>query len=530
MSDRGTPETTARADTGRRVPQLKPGLDPASFRLDPTTTKLIGMIDGETTVAEIAAAVGLDIEATLGRLDALASASLLTYAGQSIPPGPTGEARPRTTLTPGSPDQAWSAATRGDLTRTPAISVLEKAANSGFTGGIRFERQGVTIECHFAKGQPLGIVSTAERHDHGAMLRDADRISEEVFRAYESARSQGAPHAIAALMQAGLDDRKQLALNLTWRGSAILKEVAGWKDGAFAMAPGLPFPKGLEQLRLLLPRVRRVNWRETKLDDEQTAALEARRSKYLVVSPNLGQVVAGLRLGDKEARFVEHVAEKPIQLSQAFTISTLLRSVTKTLLYQLIEGGAFELHDVNPEGITPHELGELEVRLRLLEKDNHFNVLTAHPVSTEREIKRRYERRCQEFDPSLYPNAEPGHLRTLAAIRERLDRAYEVLSDREQRQQYRRRICGRDQLLTFVDLQVRKAEVALKMRGQCAEAIELATSALDIDVGSVAARLILVEALAGVGRTREAREQLRGVASVPPSLRKDYELLKRKLG
>jgi hypothetical protein len=81
-----------------------------------------------------------------------------------------------------------------------------------------------------------------------------------------------------------------------------------------------------------------------------------------------------------------------------------------------------------------------------------------------------------------------------------------------------------------VDLQVRKAEVALKMRGEHAQAIELATSALDIDSGSAAARLILVEALAGSGRTREARDQLRGVGTVPPSLRKDYEMLKRKLG
>jgi DnaJ-class molecular chaperone len=165
-----------------------------------------------------------------------------------------------------------------------------------------------------------------------------------------------------------------------------------------------------------------------------------------------------------------------------------------------------------------------------MQKDNHFNVIAAHPVSTEREIKHRYERRCAEFDPSLYPNADPQHLDTLAKIRARLTRAYEVLGDREQRQHYRRQICSDDQLMTFVDLQVRKAEVALRMREQFEEAIDLAASALDIDAGSVAARLLLAGALAGAGRTREAREQLRAIGAVPPSLRHDYEELRRKLG
>ncbi|MBW2276831.1 MAG: tetratricopeptide repeat protein [Deltaproteobacteria bacterium] len=523
---------------------MKQGVDPTAFRLDPTTTRLISLIDGRNTVAEIAGAVGVDLETTLGRLDALASASLLTYVGDSVAP-PAGAPRstvtsasvvgegpeqPRTTLTPGAPDKAWSAATRGNLSSKPAISVLENVSSTGFTGAIRFERKRVKIECYFTKGQPLGIDSTDPRHDRGTMLRDAGRISDDVFCSYQTALSSGAAHPIAALMQAGLSDRKQLAIHLTWRGSAILKEAATWKDGSYAMAPGMPFPKGLEQLRLLLPRVRRVNWREARLDDEQTKELESKRPKYLVASPNMAQVIAGLRLTDKEAKYVEHVSAKPMQLHQAFAISTLLRSVTKTLLFQLIHSGAFELHDVSPEGITPHELSELETRFRLMEKDNHFNVITAHPVSTEREIKRRYERRLTEFDPSLYPKAEQRHLATLAKIRERLDQAYEVLADKPQRQSYRRQICGSDQLMTFVDLQLRKAEVALKMRLQYDEAIELAVSALDIDGGSAAARLLLAGALAGAGRTREAREQLRGIASVPTTLMKDYETLKRKLG
>jgi len=532
MDDGGTSSPGAPPDQGLRIPQLRSGIDPAAFRLDPATTRLIALIDGQRTVAAIAAGTDLALEDVLGRLDALERATLVSYANDA-PERPETErphARGRAAKAPAEAEKAWAAASRGDLKATPALAVLEKAASSSFTGALRFEREGDRIEIHFVKGQPLGITATAERHDHGAMLLEAGRISQDIFSAYRAARGQGAPHAVAALMQAGLTDRRQLALDLTWRGSAILKEAAGWRDGAFALAPGLPFPKGLEQLRLLLPRVRRVNWREARLDDEQVAVLEANRAKYLVPSPNLQQVIAGLRLGAKEAQYVEHVYEKPIQLSQAFTISTLLRSVTKSLLYQLINGGAFELHDINPEGIRPHELGGLEAKLRQLEKDNHFNVLTAHPVSTEREIRQRYERRLAEFDPSLYPGAEPHHLDTLAQIRARLDLAYRVLSDRGQRQQHRRQICSADQLMTFVDLQVRKAEVALKMRGQFAEAIELAVSALDIDAGSASARLLLVEALAGAGRIREAREQLRGIAAVPTALRGELEALRRKIG
>lgn len=541
MGDGGRARPASDTAEGRRVPALRRGVDPASFRLDPISTKLLQLVDGRSTIAEVAVAAGLDLSTAIDRLRALVAAELITLTGDSLAPAagpaperaatPGGEpAERRDEVRPDAEGQAWARATGGDLASKPAVTVLEEAAGSSFTGGIRFERAGVRIECHFVKGQPLGVVSTDAQHDHGAMLLAADRITEDVLRAYHSALSQGAPHPVAALIKAGLADRKQLALHLTWRGSAILKEVAGWREGTCATASGLPFPKGLEQLRLLLPRTRRINWREARLDAEQTAVLESNRAKYLVASPTLSQTVAGLRLDAKEGRFVEHVAEQPIQLSQAFTISILLRSVTKNLLFHLIHAGAFELHDTSPEGITPYDLDELEPLLRMMDKDNHFNVLTVHPVSTEREIGERHEKRLAEYDPSLYPGATPEQLEILGRIRDRIDRAYRVLADREQRQEYRRRICGRDQLMTFVDLQLRKAEVALKMRGQAAEAVELAASALDINPSSVASRLLLAEALAATGRTREARQHLQGLGAVPAELKRDYEALRRRLG
>jgi tetratricopeptide (TPR) repeat protein len=524
------------------TPDRMPGRDARGLRLDAVSATLFEVADGRQTVAQLAAAAGLEPGVVYERYRALAGAGLITPPPSIAPPSAAGAPEPsrerqvgeRAPKAPDAGDRAdevWARATVGDLARKPGIAVLEEAATSALTGAIRFEQRGDRVECHFHKGQPLGVVSSAERHEHGTMLCEADKITSEIRDVYRTALEQGAAHAVAALIQAGLTDRKQLAIHLTWRGSAILKELAGWREGSYAVAPGLPFPKGLEQLRLLLPRRRKAtSWRSTRLDEQQAAQLEAARSKYLVATPTAGQAVAGLGLDDKEQRFVEHLLSAPIQLSQAFATSTLLRVATKSLLYHLIQGGAFELHDVNPDGITPHALETLDSHLALLEKDNHFNVLTAHPVSTEREIEQRYQQRLAEYDPALYPGASEPQLSTLAAIRARFTRAWDVLGDREQRQEYRRQICGRDQLMTFIDLQLRKAEVALKMRGQGEEAVELAASALDIDPANVAARVLLAAALAYVGRVREARDQLRGVTAVPAKLQRDYEELRRKLG
>jgi tetratricopeptide (TPR) repeat protein len=533
MSKGGESRNGTGSGEAARIPRLRQGVDPAAFRLDPISTGLLTLLDGRASMGEIASASGLEPAVVIDRLKALVAAGLVALSGDSLPPAAARRADPAEPERPSTraAEQAWAKAVTGDLADKPAIAVLEEAAASAFGGAIRFERQGERIDCHFAKGQPLGVVSSADRHEHGVMLQAAGKITAEHLKAYREARSAGAAHAVAALIKAGVSDRKQLALHLTWRGSAILKELAGWRDGRYAIAAGLPYPEGLEQLRLLLPRQRKAtSWRSARLDEEQLAVLETNRAKYLVASASAGQLVSGLGLDDKELRYVKHILAEPIQLSQAFATSTLLRAVTKSLLYHLIRGGAFEMHDVNPAGITPHALQDLGPHLHKLEKDTHFNVLTAHPVSTVREIRQRHARRTAEYDPALYPEAGPEHLEILAAIRARLDRALEVLGDRQQRQEYRRQVCGRDQLLTFLDLQLRKAEVALKMRGQAEEAIELASSALDIEPASIAARLLLAEALAHTGRVREAREQLQGVGAIPADLRQDYESLRRRLG
>lgn len=71
--------------------------------------------------------------------------------------------------------------------------------------------------------------------------------------------------------------------------------------------------------------------------------------------------------------------------------------------------------------------------VRTLERVNHFDVLTAHPVSTPTEIEQRYRKRPAEFDPRAYPGAEPEHLEHLAAIRLRVELALSGKSNHKRR-------------------------------------------------------------------------------------------------
>ncbi|MFO8072967.1 MAG: DUF4388 domain-containing protein [Polyangia bacterium] len=522
-----------------RVPSIIPEIDLSRFSLDPVTEKLIAGVDGRSDIEKLARSTGVDLQTALQRFEQLGEASIVELEfGRDRNSGrrPGEVDRSRASLPVKSAERVeggWVGEITGELGETTARDLLERAAREKLSGVLRFAGDGGRIETHFEDGRPLAATSTFPRHEHGEMLRAAGKISEQTHRAYREALAAGAEHAPAALFRAGVKDRKQLARLLTWRGSAILKEVSEWSSGSYALVPGAPFPPKVARCSLILPARKKRGvergWRKAVIEKEDLQHLEANRARYLVPAESAAGIAARLGLKDKEKRLVDHLLEEPTQLARAEVISTLFRRQTRMLLLELIRRGAFELSDTNPKGDRPHELEDLGGLARRIERANHFDVLTAHPVSTPAEIEQRYRKRLDEFDPRAYPGAEPEHLEHLAAIRRRLDRAWEVLSDKSTRRACRRQLYDREQLINFTTLQLRKAQTAIRMRNDPLLGCELAASVLDIDSDNIDARLLLVEALIGMGRYADAERHLPGSASVPSRLRGDHDRLRRRL-
>ena len=424
----------------------------------------------------------------------------------------------------------WKGVKTGSLSDLPGMRLLNEAAKSRFTGAVRLERDDETVTIYFEKGTPTGVDSNAPRHEYATMLLDADKIDKRTADAYRAAMDRGSDNPISGLRQAGIEDKKTLALLIVWRGGTILGEICEWERGTYSQNPGTSVPPKIARCRMRALHKPKVNWRDINLDEKQMEYLKRNLSRYVLPSPFAAQVVSSLGLSDKEARYVEHVLGKPMQLKEAMTISTLFRSLTRKVLFQLLDRGALELHETNPDGSTPIPLEELEPYCRLLEQDNDFNVLSIHATSTQKEIEERYKDRLSQFEAARYSGARPEHLQTLEQIRQRLERAWEIMKDPGKRREYRNTIYGDQQLATFFDLQLQKADFSFRMRKNYNDAMMHADSALELNPQSGEARLILAGALTGLGRTLDARKQLAQIKFVQKHLSAELQELRLRLG
>jgi hypothetical protein len=501
------------------VPSLFPGVDLSRFTFDPETESLLAMMDGRMSIGDLADLAGVDAGTAVERLERLSQAGIVT----SIAPEDPGDG--------------------GARGRGSAIAVFEDAAKEGFSGAIRFERDRVRIAVHFEKGAPLAVSSDDPAHDVGAILSAAGRIDDATAAAYREAVARGAGSPALALFKAGVTERRDLGRLLTWHGSMVLKELGTWTGFVSEATPDEPFPAALGRCPLVVPRRAEAGaaatrppvpsmagWRDRELDEAEALVLEQSRPRYMVASPRAGQIIASFGLGDREQRLVDHLLGTPTQVSRAMAISSAFRSVTRRLIVRLITSGAFDLHETNPEGDTPHDLEDLEPCARRMANDNYFDLLTAHAISSPVEIRERYEKRRHEFDPTRYPGATEEQRRALDDIRAHLDRAFAVLFDKEKRRAYRRQVCGPDQIQNFLDLQLRKAEVALKMRDDPRDALALAESVLDIEPAEITGRLLKAGSLARLGHVAEARALLSSIGSVPQRMANDLKEIQHMAG
>jgi hypothetical protein len=543
--DREQTAGTAADRDGRLVPVKPPGVDASRYRLDAGTLRLLDLVDGERDAVEIAELLGADPAAVGARLEMLSRAGLLVLTKPSpLPslaafdkpdPDSAEAARVPPPAVPAKPAHddaaAWKGVSSGSLDQRPVPELLAEAASSGLVGAIRVERGEDRVTFYFSQGQPIGVRSECPRHDLGDMLRASGKIDQATHAAFRAAVERGAEHAVSALRQAGIDDKARLAVFLAWHGGAILAEVAQWPDGRYEIAPGAAIPPRVAKVRIKYePHAAKTDWREGQVTAAEQAFIERNAARYLVVDPAAGKKLAAMKLSEKEARFVRHLASKPQQIREALSISPLYRSPTRRLVYNLVESGLFSLHETNPHGVSAIPLEELRAYADRLGRENDYDVLAAHPSSTEREIAARYRSRRAEFDDARFPSASEEHLATLQAIRARIDRAYDGLKDAERRREYRKTVFSADQLDNFFELQLRKAEVVLRMRCDAPAALEVAESALELKPGEPEATILAATALLQLGRRGDAKRAIGTLRAVPTRLKRSFEELVRKLG
>ncbi len=507
------------------------GVDTTGFRFDPASQAVLDSIDKKYSVGQMVDGLGIDVSQILQTLNTLKNGGLVTWnlthistprntlqgasppwQPTSEPPKPPAPAAPETRVSEPAPRvsepsiPATAPESEGVLSQDRADKVFTDAARQSFTGAICFERQGERVTFYFEQGQPLGVHSTAERHDHGNMLKTVDLFDDERLDQYRTSITAGlAPEA--ALRESGIRTRDSMNKVVNWRGKALMKEILTWTEGTYSISPSVEIPGDVMRGDITVKKKGPTKWRKENLNDEQSQFIADNLLRYIVPTDRAEAISTRLGLDKKETRYVSHLLEaSPMTLRHAMTVSPLFKAVTRKLLFLLVDEGVLELHEENPNQATPIPIDELESYAMRLDYDDHFTILGAHAVSIEEEIGLRHQRLLRIIDPDNYKNASPQHLQMLAKIRSHIDRAWEVLGNEKSRREYRKSVYSAYQLEFFYNTQIEKATAALNLHQNPKAALPIALSAWDLRPGSLVAGAIIVKSLEALNRYSEARK------------------------
>lgn len=200
-------------------------------------------------------------------------------------------------------------------------------------------------------------------------------------------------------------------------------------------------------------------------------------------TPRLKEALSINGFSPKEARFLQIFADSQFQLSETIRRSPLTRLASLRTLAMALSLGCIESqkssHGPMPRAVShPHcpwtrQQRELESRLKLIEEQNHFDILNIHWTTHPLRLKSAYHNVMTEFTPKspAYDNAPPEILQLLKKCAQKVQTSYDILSDPASRIAYRNKLFDRTDLEYAAQMLVEKGEVEM-LRGEYAAALE----------------------------------------------------------
>lgn len=239
------------------------------------------------------------------------------------------------------------------------------------------------------------------------------------------------------------------------------------------LPPPLPVPSLL--FRMLMKRSRELR------SDEMATFMRPHFDSYAKLDPTNMPLLNDIRLSSAERRLIEVFKTMNLRVREVFTVSPLSKQATAAFLYAFISLGMLEFKAEESREAYLKRVSELIRRKRRrLMKSTHFDTLETHWISLPEEIRRSYHRLMSEYDPAEYKELPPEMVEDLHYIRQRLEQAYEVVSDERSRRDYRKTLIEEFMILQSAELLSKKGEMAImrqdsKLAVDCfAKACELA--------------------------------------------------------
>jgi hypothetical protein len=192
-------------------------------------------------------------------------------------------------------------------------------------------------------------------------------------------------------------------------------------------------------------------------------------SLYPRVKRDLPEVVSGLKLSPKAAKFVEHNLTGEYSLRKTYRLSDLSKKDTFSLVFALREEGHLEFEEKKPL-----ELDQTGLKRSIQEKNeaiggqNFFDFLGLHWSTGGEEVKEANSSLLSRLKKASITAVGPEHAMMASAVINHIQAVSKVLIDKNKRRQYRSGIIQPNEKEKGIILLSKQIEMAI-FRKQRAE-------------------------------------------------------------
>jgi len=343
----------------------------------------------------------------------------------------------------------------GSLARQPFARVLQRVYSARMSGALLLARGTIKKIVNFDEGYPVSVRSNMLSECLGQILLEQRLISEEALEDSLRRMKETHKHQGEVLVAMGALSPYNLSRALMLQMEAKLLGIFSWTSGDFMFKKGLSHqdaPMRLERTpsALILEGIRR------HYDAERiNSVLEPLSGKFLTPNPDPRRRLQDITSDANERRFIDGL-DGTVKLEVALASSPIPIDHARLLLVAMSEAGMITPSQAPLRGQKdeirrtprPVDLGsasvptgersreELAAMSAVMRAQDHFEVLGVEREATPAEIADAYHGLARDFHPDLF-RLRSDEVRDVARqIFERLQQAFEVLSDGGSRRKY----------------------------------------------------------------------------------------------
>jgi len=366
---------------------------------------------------------------------------------------------------------------QGDIEETPLWQKFNQLERKMFTGRVIVTTESCRREFYFLNGSLTHAVSDHVDEEIGLLLFGKNKLTRAQFEAYKREMSRGGVESFNLLVELGAFPSHQKIMAQRWSGQNATYNVLKERRGTYVVEQWDRLLRSVPKLGLNFKGVMTKFMEEDLPVDEEAEKLKEKMDWWL--APITERIDRALT--EKEQRLWEILIERPRRLRDFMELTTMFKKDTYKFILLLLTGGFAEMGKTPPAVDGPIDLRNLDETYETIMESHFFDVLTVHPVSDFVDIKKSYERLIPKFDPAAYRELNEDQKAKIMKMREKAQKAWEVLKKDDSRRDYRRETFSDYQLRQYALLQYQKAEIYLWWRHDPGTAKVYFGSSMDLD-------------------------------------------------